>query len=934
MVARRATLVLVGLLALGAVRADNPAWFVHGVGRISVVSPEPASKLPWLDSHMPPGDRDIISPATWAAQHLGEESEKKLCILLVDRSRLGAWPAAAQRLLPIAPETLPADQVTGAVMSYENRFWEIELVAPDATQLAAALDHWWTVVTPYPQELTTKFTWRVPQALGVCGDEARAAVTAWLAAQRHGGSSYAVRVASPARVTAEELRSAALTLTALSYREARALDEGQRELLRGLLPESVGGHLTDDDGCVRTGVRHDGERRDAGVLAPGTRWLGPLLRGDQREPPALPTAEADGGTLRLADLRGVHRVLVIGLANHGASSEAAQFLGQRVQSLLGPASGWQVVDHGAEVESVRRRFAENAASGQLTQVELKEVDALVLVRLNSLNAGVRYHAGAERCVTTRPPAFSQTEPAGPHPDDRVLGIFPRYPRGREDPAYARDYHTWVRQHAEWERARADWFARYGSRTFDWEQELVKTVTVQALGQLDVCDRAGTVLATVPLSTSTRQDLSEVRHTTVTGPTNRPQPLSPPADSDYLPAAARDASLDLVARAAQAALLSRVLVPADQGVSTGAPATPSLATAPPTPDAERPSEATEWEQVVTVTGRALDGPNGEALARADALNQAISQTLGVFVRSDTLVSKAQVLKDTILARASGFASVRAERQREVRDGTLFLTVDVAVRQAPLREAVLASGLVRSARVMVVVNSREGQAVETALLSDLLAAGLKVVDAARSRELRARNVDLAHLEGNAALARELATTYGADLLVTGQATCEAAGRQFGQPNVAARAELKAVDLASGELLFTNSAQGSRYDQTEALAAAAALSTMAHHLSRSIVDKLFDHLQPAQAVRRVTVSLRGLEGVLTVRDFKAALKQMPGVTDIRQLEFREGLLQLEVEVTGVDAAADGVAEFIEGDPAMKRFAVKIAVVSGLAVEGRVRP
>jgi hypothetical protein len=938
------------LLAAGAAGAQTATRRLADVSaeqiRLGVVSTQSAAQLAPLLRRLPPCRAlDVLTPAQYAAER--QAAPHNIYLLLLDRGRLAAWTPQALALAPVAPDAIGAHEVRGCYRAVgDPRTWDVELVAPDSSQFPDAIDDWLKQPVPYGGDLTTFTTWEAPLAVGVTGDDSREAVTAWLAARRAATARYMVRVLAPAEVTKSDLAEASLLLLALTPGDLAGLDEAQRSLVQAALPNSVRERGESSDLAMACGQQQTGDRLTAAVLAPSSRFLAAALRdGGELRASSLPAAAS------LSDLRALRRLLVVpwsrgGMMGQMAGDHAAQ-LADQVRAELAERSGFELTDNAAERAGIRRAIEEQGTTGVVKELPINDVDGLAMVRLEQFSATITPQSADLHCLTPAPAGNPGAEPRRPQPDDTLLGVFWRYrrcdeygnpsPWGRRenDPQYQLDLRRWARADRQWQQSVAAWQTATTQLDCEWQAQLTLQQNIKVVAQLEICDRHGTVLASAPITVGGGSTVVEDRRLHIKGWGNRP--ALPTRGDTTLGATAVSDAVGKAARAAVDKLLARCLVPADgRGANAKTVATPEP---PPVPAAE--STVADDVVVVTVVGHAslADGelPALEA-ARRDAERAAIEQVMGVFVTSETRVANSVLVKDLIATHSAGFASIKAERDRKSEDGVLSLTCDVQVQTLPLRRAAVESGLVRQARVMVVVPEQQGgraaaqPAVETALIHDFLQAGLRVVDAQRSAELRARGVDLAHLEGNHELAKVLADTYGAEVMVTGEAFSQASGEVFGLPNSAARVDLKAVDLASADVIWRNAAQGNRADQTAELASKLALETMGHRLSSEFVDHILLHLQPAHLLRRFQVVVRGFDSASTAEDFADALGAAAGTASAKLIEYHEGTAQIEIQVA--DDSASRLVRLIERDPSLKPFAVHVTSANGTAVEGKAEP
>lgn len=134
-----------------------------------------------------------------------------------------------------------------------------------------------------------------------------------------------------------------------------------------------------------------------------------------------------------------------------------------------------------------------------------------------------------------------------------------------------------------------------------------------------------------------------------------------------------------------------------------------------------------------------------------------------------------------------------------------------------------------------------AAETELVRALIGAGLRVVDLSqslRSSELQGiRNGDLSGDE-----LRAMLTRLGADVLVTGEAFAEEHPAVLGGTRAyTSRLELKVIDLASGQVLYSQAFQGSGIGVTDSVAGKTALMNVGRVAGTTLPLNLLRALQP---------------------------------------------------------------------------------------------
>ncbi|MBC8141910.1 MAG: hypothetical protein H7Y38_10770 [Armatimonadetes bacterium] len=171
----------------------------------------------------------------------------------------------------------------------------------------------------------------------------------------------------------------------------------------------------------------------------------------------------------------------------------------------------------------------------------------------------------------------------------------------------------------------------------------------------------------------------------------------------------------------------VLLAPPMSVATVADSVPLAATAP------SPAEA----QTVLVEGRAAVGSveTGGALAAkqtavADALRNAVAKVAGVYVRSGSLTRNFQLVKDEILTRADGYATLSEIVRTERVGNVVRVVVRATVSTRPLAERLKALRLTRAFRVFV--NTPENMDGST-LTAALTEAGFPVMDSKANADI---------------------------------------------------------------------------------------------------------------------------------------------------------------------------------------------------------
>lgn len=337
----------------------------------------------------------------------------------------------------------------------------------------------------------------------------------------------------------------------------------------------------------------------------------------------------------------------------------------------------------------------------------------------------------------------------------------------------------------------------------------------------------------------------------------------------------------------------------------------------------PAAAQGQEQIVEVHGSAViqsSLPAARQAALADAIREAVEQVLGAYISSsaslrsqeathnDTVESTEQ-FQQRILKRADGYGRVLKVISESHSSGTFQITVQVAVSRGPLEQQIKAF-LARKGdpRIMVLIpeeiirNPVPDPAAETEVMRALIQGGYRVVDVRQTERLLARD-QLRHGNLDPQALREIGTRFQADLLITGEAFAEElpttpdALRDSGMQAYNARLEVKIIDLATAQVIYSGAFHAGGIGATDGIAGKTALSNAAlkatPELPRTILTWLSGQGQGAG--RTFTVKITALPNFRAVTDFTAALRATAGIRSVSQRHFDQGGAVIEVEYEG---------------------------------------
>lgn len=323
-----------------------------------------------------------------------------------------------------------------------------------------------------------------------------------------------------------------------------------------------------------------------------------------------------------------------------------------------------------------------------------------------------------------------------------------------------------------------------------------------------------------------------------------------------------------------------------------------------------------ETLVRSTGQGASAGGsaaGRQLALSDAVRAAVEQAMGAYITSAaslTSVNGFDDFKQSLTKRADGFGRiVRILGEGEV-NGIYTVTAEVAVSKPSLEQAFKAFlGQKGDPRVIVVIpewilrRTVPDPAAQTEVTRALVNAGYRVVDDVQTRALADREAFRSGQLDPAALA-ELRTRFRADVLVTGEAFAEEKGNVLGQRGYTARLELKFVDLATGQVFFSDAYTGTGLGATDSVAGKTALQNTARLASPNLPGALLRWLagNGAVAARTFTVRLLGAPSFTAYNNAVAALRALSGVRGAvsRQFDTANSIVEIEFDGSPEELAA----------------------------------
>jgi hypothetical protein len=333
--------------------------------------------------------------------------------------------------------------------------------------------------------------------------------------------------------------------------------------------------------------------------------------------------------------------------------------------------------------------------------------------------------------------------------------------------------------------------------------------------------------------------------------------------------------------------------------------------------------------VTSEGEAIASlKDAKEKAIADALRNALMKGIGVYVDSTTVGRNYEVVREEILMKSSGFATLDEVLSSGAKDDLFKVTIKATVSNRPLAERLKALGLTKEWTVGVMASS---PAVETSICRQLMSAGFRVIDEAQRNRLQRSAAAARAIKGDVASLRTLGREYEVDIIVTGQAKAEYVDEdEYGGIMLyrsRGRMDAKAYYTATGELLSATDSWADSLDQTKDLSAEQCLNKVGAKIGAVLAEDLM--MAPAAMNSLMTVKITGFKGVVSAKSFENAVRDLPGVTQVKRQRYSSGVLEIGVSVKS--DYREELPELIESCAVGKKLGVAIESCSKTYVQGR---
>ena len=336
------------------------------------------------------------------------------------------------------------------------------------------------------------------------------------------------------------------------------------------------------------------------------------------------------------------------------------------------------------------------------------------------------------------------------------------------------------------------------------------------------------------------------------------------------------------------------------------------------------------------------PLAKERALANALRQAVEQSVGAMIQSETVTQNYTLLSDKIYSRASGYVE-RYEVSKEGREGDVYsVELKAWVAQKALADdaqAVLSVLRAKDApRVLLMVaeqNVNQGNAsfwwgdktfsanldvVENQMIDVLGQKGVRFVDRQALQGKIQVDPALSQAAPSDLAIKSFAGRTGAEYVIVGRAVATDGGPILGSKmhSVRANISMRVIELANGSIVSTSTLVDSVGHIDPVSGGTKALKKVASRAANDLLAKLLKHWESELGgITKISLEVSNVKFAQVRKFIKALGEDVQGVEAVHQRSFQKGTVAMDIDLKG---STNTFAELLEE----ARFAgLKLSVV-----------
>jgi len=317
------------------------------------------------------------------------------------------------------------------------------------------------------------------------------------------------------------------------------------------------------------------------------------------------------------------------------------------------------------------------------------------------------------------------------------------------------------------------------------------------------------------------------------------------------------------------------------------------------------------QAKSITATGMGSSSEEAIN--DALRSAVEQVVGTLVSSETLTENLQLVRDQVLSTSRGYVNgFEILEQKRQPNGLFTATVKAEVDTNPdsallsqLQKLNLIKHGLQDPRIAVIISDRAG---ESAIIKKMLEAGFtRLVDQNRIAAIRNNDIVKSLMNGDVATAKSIATQFGADYIMVGEAFSKRVDAPGGYNlggliSCRASVEARLIRADTGQIVATNVIPASGVDVEEHLAAQKALGNAGGKMGDYMVEQLMKF--GGNMEKNIKLTVTGITNFKKVSEAENSLRGLKGVKNVYTRDYSSGVAVFELDATvPVKTLADSI-------------------------------
>jgi hypothetical protein len=334
------------------------------------------------------------------------------------------------------------------------------------------------------------------------------------------------------------------------------------------------------------------------------------------------------------------------------------------------------------------------------------------------------------------------------------------------------------------------------------------------------------------------------------------------------------------------------------------------------------ESAEGELVAEGTGKGMN----EAEALMAAKRDAVEKGIGMILLSRTEVENFQLKRDQVVTKTLGAVKdyeILAKGQSA--EGGWECTIKATLSRTTLHDDLAAFHILLESmekpKVMVIVTENNvgndepvNRAAESAIIKFLKDPyDFELVDPSVVASIRSSEAKMARIAGDAAAAAQIASAYGAQVVIVGDAigrVAEGLSQNLGgMKSVQADVTLRAINCATGRIIAAADAHGAQVHISPNTAGTKAIAKAATKASENLLDAVIeDWNKLLNNGMQLAVTVQGVTTFRTKNAVVQTLRSISGVSAVRERGWNStsNMLQADVQYKG---NANGFATQTDG-------------------------